>query len=661
MSISSSPLPGIARTARAFLFRAAIMALSGTVAIAQAQERPRSTETVEAVYDAAVVYQPAPGQFGITELMDAAMSGDASQVAALIAQGADLDARDFSGATALIRAAGVGAEEIAATLLDAGADPDISMDDGRSPLGVAVQYKQRSIALLLLQHAADPDTQLNPGKPRLRKSVLELAAVTGQAEVVAALIASGSDLSGPGPAALNAALWQSHEGIAATLIAAGVDVNALSFDPEEVRHSQVGERALQTASQKGLLSTVQLLLDHGADINAVNRQGWSALHFALRENQPDVIELLLASGATTSADDLATAFSAGNPALSRMLVDKLDLMALPIEQLDNLIALADANNDTQMLDILFGAREAHVPPSPPQFLYAAAAASDCKLVLWEPRRDVRRTVLEKKGPCATDIFVNNEAQALYILSNAYITIHSLRSTASPGRSVGLPVDMIDANLSRLKQQFRRAYAGNTADTMDWVTASVVQIGKLESGELAFVTHTVGPADGTYGFVYAFVDGSWQEIGHEACHRFDACYFERVKGHAINARPSRFAIWHPDLRRNPYFIEKSEVAEVHAEDISWNGAVAFEIDGRRSVLRYDRGESGHCVDDCVYTIGMELQLPGRDPIVLADYSGNNAVVDRYALVRTGSQEYSELIDLGTGESVFGPLQLAGWLQ
>ena len=485
--------------------------------------------------------------------------------------------------------------------------------------------------------------------------------MTGQARVVAALIANGSDVSGPGPAALNAAIWQGHEDIAATFITGGVDVNALTYDPQEIRHSQLGERVLQTAAQKGLLSTVQLLLDYGADINAVNRQGRSALNFALREKQLDVVELLLANGAATTAEDLTAALGSGNPAVPHMLTEHLDLTVMSVEQLDDLIALADSSQDTQTLDLLFDAREVLVPSSPPQLLYAAESASDCKLVLWEPRRRKSRTVLEKKGPCDSDIFVNNNTQSLYVLANGSIGIHTLQRRGPASRSVALPVGMIDANVQKLKQQFRLAYGGQASDSMDWVSASIVQIGNLESGELAIVTHTGGPADGTYGYVYALLDGGWQEVAYESCHRFDACFFEQVEGHPINSRPSRMTIWHPDQRRNPYFVQKSEATEVHAEDISWNGAVTFDIEGQHSVVRYARGESGHCVEDCVYTSGMKLELPGREPIVLAGYSGNNAVVDRYALVWAQPRGYSELIDLGTGESVFGKLQLAGWIQ
>ncbi len=93
---------------------------------------------------------------------------------------------------------------------------------------------------------------------------------------------------------------------------------------------------------------------------------------------------------------------------------------------------------------------------------------------------------------------------------------------------------------------------------------------------------------------------------------------------------------------------------------WNGTVLLDIDGQKSVIHYSTYKSGHCAGNCVSTRGLRLQLPGKDEQVLANYISNNSIVDRYALVRTKPRGYSELFDLATGESVFGKLQLAGWV-
>lgn len=56
------------------------------------------------------------------------------------------------------------------------------------------------------------------------------------------------------------------------------------------------------AAQKGNLSMIQLLLEHGADVNHAPKQ-LSALSFAKMFNHAEVVEYLLARGATDPQDD----------------------------------------------------------------------------------------------------------------------------------------------------------------------------------------------------------------------------------------------------------------------------------------------------------------------------------------------------------------------
>lgn len=51
------------------------------------------------------------------------------------------------------------------------------------------------------------------------------------------------------------------------------------------------------AAGNGSTSTVQLLLDHGADINAEDNDGWTALKQALLAGCIDMITLLEKAGA----------------------------------------------------------------------------------------------------------------------------------------------------------------------------------------------------------------------------------------------------------------------------------------------------------------------------------------------------------------------------
>ena len=617
-----------------------------------------ANECMEAVFDVGVVYQPSAGQYGITELMIAVLNDDLATVDALLASGAEVNARDHQGATALIGSSVYGSRELVERLLAAGADPDLADNKGDTPLSIAIQYKRTPAALALLDHGADPNVYHDSNRPEYKKPVLVRAAVTGQAEVVRRLVDSGANVHDGGVEALNAALWKHHEDIAAILLETGLDINAPAYDVKKYRHMQNGERVLHTAAQEGLVTSTKLLLSHGADINGKNVRGQSALHFAVKNNHASVVTLLLDNGAVVSGSDLATALGAGNQAIARQLIGLVDLVSLDKSEFTSLISLADGLNDPEILDRLFEARKAHASALPvSQLLFARAETDECRIYLWDSRNNNEQLVFSGQGSCDGGFFVNRSEASLYVVESESVEIYSLDNPTVSPRSVQLPSALIDSNLTALKERMRTAYGENYGS---WMKANIVQFGVLENGNLAFATHSTGPADGTYGYVYAQAGGAWRVVHQQDCHRFDACRFNQVLGHAIGERPGEMTIWHPNVRLNPHFKEKQETKVIYSEDVAWNGTVTFEIDGRRSQVLYNKAESGHCSGDCTYTAGMRLQLDDSEEKVLAPYAGNNAIVDRYALVATGNAGRSKLVDLGTGESVFGDLQIAGWI-
>ena len=133
---------------------------------------------------------------GITALHWAAWnSEDPAVLAALLAAGADLEARNANGRTPLQMAAANNANPaVLGVLLDAGADLETRDDRGRTPLHGAIQDNENlAVIEALLAAGADVRAEAHHTSP------IQVAARHGRSAVFEALLAAGADLPPPRP------------------------------------------------------------------------------------------------------------------------------------------------------------------------------------------------------------------------------------------------------------------------------------------------------------------------------------------------------------------------------------------------------------------------------------------------------------------------------
>jgi len=93
---------------------------------------------------------------------------------------------------------------------------------------------------------------------------------------------------------LRAQVLEGHTAVVELLLAAGADVDA---------KNNYGWTALHYAAAYGHADVVELLLEAGADIKAKNNSGGTALHYAAAYGHADVVELLVSAGANVNAQD----------------------------------------------------------------------------------------------------------------------------------------------------------------------------------------------------------------------------------------------------------------------------------------------------------------------------------------------------------------------
>jgi ankyrin repeat protein len=115
------------------------------------------------------------------ELLAAARKSDAAAVKALLAKGADVNAKSAYGATPLFFACDRGSAEVVKVLLDAGADPNIRDTFYKAtPTIWAVQRDHAEVVKLLVEKA-----------PQTRESTVAMAVMQGQTKTAQTLLAMG--------------------------------------------------------------------------------------------------------------------------------------------------------------------------------------------------------------------------------------------------------------------------------------------------------------------------------------------------------------------------------------------------------------------------------------------------------------------------------------
>jgi ankyrin repeat protein len=147
---------------------------------------------------------------------------------------------------------------------------------------------------VLLQAGADPCAQARDG----RLTALHAAARTGETESCKLLLRRSEPLlelrTASGWTALMYAAHQGWLDVVQLLLQHGADTNAVGSD---------GRSALAAAVQSNSVAVVQALIDHGADISATNSIGQNVLFHAAREGHVYMLEFLAQRGLSVSAVD----------------------------------------------------------------------------------------------------------------------------------------------------------------------------------------------------------------------------------------------------------------------------------------------------------------------------------------------------------------------
>lgn len=218
-------------------------------------------------------------QPGTTDTLTlAARVGDVAAVRSMLATGADVDRPQDGGRTPLEIAAAFGQFDAVSLLLEAGADPSIETESGRSALVAAAAGGHVEAVALLTEHGGSTGIQ--------QKEALFRANIDGSAELARVLLEGGARADERGQQNLSPLEHAMRYGDDA-LVDAYVE-RGFALD-------------MATAARLGRMERLDALLEAGHDPGHAAPDGRSPLQLAIENHQPEVVQLLLQHGVAADA------------------------------------------------------------------------------------------------------------------------------------------------------------------------------------------------------------------------------------------------------------------------------------------------------------------------------------------------------------------------
>jgi len=228
---------------------------------------------------------------GKSVLHFAVEEGDEEFVKLLLECGANINAQDNGGKTVLHFAVEKGDEKFVKLLLESGANVDAEDKDGETALHSAVEKGDSLIIEHILKHCPDVNNRSN-------RSALNVA-VHGSAirysKIVKNLLQYGFRVNPEGVTnyeLLHAAIKKGYLKIVDELVQYGIDVNMLFKSTY-----RIGYMPLHVATKWKQQKIAKLLISYGADVNAQDGTGKNPIFYAIQNGDLKITRLLLTNKA----------------------------------------------------------------------------------------------------------------------------------------------------------------------------------------------------------------------------------------------------------------------------------------------------------------------------------------------------------------------------
>ena len=276
------------------------------------------------------------------------------------------------------------------------------------------------------------------------------AAKSGDVPAVQAALDAGVDPNtrdAQGRPALQLATVKKHTAVAKALLEKGADTEAVETAPHAPHFTPV-----QLAASNGDNATLQVLLDHGANIDAQNAQSkHTALLLAVEKNRPDTVKLLLERG----ADANVRGARGYTPLIQAATKGQTDIAQLLLEH--------DANPDLAEAQSSWTA------------LMMAAVRADAKMVEVLINHGADINVTDPKGQTAVDVAYQRNDTA---------TIDAIEATPRPPVALASKSTTTEPTGLIIIEPKSEQQQTDTAETADPAPESLRQTAPVISAALA---------------------------------------------------------------------------------------------------------------------------------------------------------------------------------
>jgi len=238
---------------------------------------------------------------------------------------------------------------------DAGGTPAASSVRPSSSLHDAAGSGDLTVINAAITSKVDLDAPLTGVSGRNGQTPLMLAATSGKADVVGALVGGGAKVNAraaDGKTPLMLAAGWADAGVVRALL----DASARVDERDENRWT-----ALMMAAARGSAESVKTLLDAGADVGARNKWQQTALMIAAQSGSSEKVTMLLSAGANVNDQDqsgatalalLAASEDANADGFESLIGARADVNAADMDGLTPLMRAADKGDAQRVIALL---------------------------------------------------------------------------------------------------------------------------------------------------------------------------------------------------------------------------------------------------------------------------------------------------------------------